>query len=623
MIKKVKESLLKVCKIYPNFFGDILKEEMPLKELVSLPEIYHPATSPDGNKIAFYWDKSGRNELYILEISSNEVKKLSDGQVPRNARWPIVWGGEGERIYFHKDEAGNEQNDIYSIDLNGNVREEISAEGQCIIQDSSSDSSKILFTSTMEDQMNLYTYNRENEEIKKLTNYEEPITNAIYSPNNEFIAYTTNELENKENQDIYLSKSNGKDIKKIDIGEDGAEAKVNDWTKDGRYLLISDNSKDKDRCGIYDLKTDEPEWYGDKKYEERAIALSPEDNGFIALRGRKSAWMPIYIDLEGESKELDLPEGVSVFPNHASGMTFSSNKSLIFGHTTSNSKKEIYQYDLEEDEFQVLLSADYGEIDPDKFVEADYLTYESFDGLEIGALLYDSGERPSPGLVMVHGGPHGQATKSFDLYVQFLVNRGFTVLQPNYRGSIGRGREFKNKIHKDWGGGELEDIAKAGEWLKNREWIDEDQVAVFGGSYGGYSTYMQLVKKPELWTTGIAWIGITDLHKMYEESMPHFKSFLEEQMGDPEENKELWEERSAINHIDNIEKPIQIIQGKNDPRCPVSQARIFKDALEEIGWEEGEDFAYNELGEGHASTDINQKIKTFEILEDFLDREMR
>jgi dipeptidyl aminopeptidase/acylaminoacyl peptidase len=128
---------------------------------------------------------------------------------------------------------------------------------------------------------------------------------------------------------------------------------------------------------------------------------------------------------------------------------------------------------------------------------------------------------------------------------------------------------------------------------------------------------------PELWTTGIAWIGITDLHRLFEDDMPHFQHQLLTQMGDPEENHDLWRDRSPIEHVDAIERPLCMIHGVNDPRCPVDQARLFREALEERGWEAGEDFEYHELGEeGHGSTDVEKKIRVFGLLEDYLERRL-
>jgi dipeptidyl aminopeptidase/acylaminoacyl peptidase len=170
---------------------------------------------------------------------------------------------------------------------------------------------------------------------------------------------------------------------------------------------------------------------------------------------------------------------------------------------------------------------------------------------------------------------------------------------------------------------EQEDVAEAGRWLKRQDWVDADRVAVYGGSYGGYSTYMQLVQRPGFWSAGAAFVGMTDLELLYEESMPHFKSYLEQLVGDPEEDADLYRDRSAITHVDDMEDPLLMVHGVNDPRCPISQARTFRDALLERGWREGEEFEYVELGEeGHGSTDTDHKIRTFRLTADFFDRRL-
>ncbi len=598
-------------------------EEYPLEELASLPEFYHPVASPDGEKIAFYWDKSGRNELHVMDLKSGEIEQISDGEVPKNARWFITWGSESDKIYYHKDEAGNEQNDIYSIDLEGNSEKVVSADGQCMLQDVSSDGRYLLFSSDMEEQLNLYKYDHREDEFEKLTSYEQPVMKAAFSPDDEMIAYQTNESDDLENRDVYICRPDGSEKRKLDINGDGYQASVQEWSPSGESILIGDNSTGMPRCGIYDIEEESIEWYGSDEYEERPVSFVPDGEGFLGFRIKEAGWIPLRFDVDGSIKELELDEGLCTFPQAGRDGIFVSSKDIILSYTTTDERKELYKYDIEDDDHEVMLEAEYGDIDPDNFVEAEYVTYDSVDDLEIGALLYDSREKPSPAVVMVHGGPHSQSTKGFNIYAQFLVSRGYTVFQPNYRGSIGRGREFKRMIHMDWGGKEQDDVAEGARWLKKQDWIDEERISVFGGSYGGYSAYMQMVKYPELWTTGIAWIGISDLHELYEEDMPHFQAMLEEQMGDPEENHDLWRDRSPIEHVENMKRPILMIHGVNDPRCPVGQARIFKEGLEDMGWKEGEDFEYEELSEeGHGSTDIDQKIRAFKILEDYLERRL-
>lgn len=599
-------------------------QEIDPEELASLPEFYHPAVSPSGGEVALYYDETGRNELYTFDAETGTDERWSDGEVPRSARWPHVWGGSDDRIYFHVDEGGNEQNDLHALTREGDHEVVVEVDGQAILHDVSEDGRWLLYASDEGEQMNCYRYDRESGDTEQLTEYEQPFHGGVFGPEDDRIAYVANESDTLHNRDVYVMWADGSEKRRLDVGEDGSEAGVAAWFPDGERLLIDDNAGDLSRVGVYDLNTDGVEWLSDGESEEAAEAVSPDGRRVIATRQREGAAMPVVYDVDtGDSRELDVDEGVATLP-HAPDGTFVDETTLVFGHTTSDRRKELYRYDLETDGFEVLLAAEYGEVDPDAFVAAEYVTYESIDGREIGALLYDSGERPSPAVVMVHGGPHARSSKAFDLYAQFLVSRGYSVLQPNYRGSTGRGREFKQAILGDWGGGEQADVARGNLWLREQDWIDEDRIAVFGGSYGGYSAYMQLVTYPSLWTAGVAWIGITDLPALYEESMPHFQSMLEQQLGDPEANADLWESRSAITHVENIQARVFVIHGVNDPRCPISQARRFKSALEERrGWTEGEDFEYEELSEeGHGSTDVSQKIRAFELLGDFLDRRL-
>ncbi|WP_137284601.1 S9 family peptidase [Halorussus salinisoli] len=510
-----------------------------------------------------------------------------------------------------------------AVDHEGEVEAIVENDSQCMITDVSQDGSRLLFMSDAGDQLNLYEHDRESGKTTQLPEYRLPVRHGHYSPDADQIAYTANETDDLDNRDVYVADADRSNARNLEIGEVGAEASVVDWHPDGDRLLVSDNSTDKPRCGVYHLEQDDVTWYTDEEDVESPTTFLPDGRGFLATRTQECAVVPVVYDLEsGRARELDLPEGVASVPGYGDAALLSESEILLTQETPTQ-RSALLIHDLETGETRTVLEPEYGDLDPEGFVDCDYHTFESHDGVEIELLVYDSGERPSPAVVKVHGGPPTQDLRDFDLYAQFLATRGYSVLEVNYRGSTGRGREFKNMINDDWGGAEQGDIAEGVRWLAQKDWVDEDRIAVFGGSYGGYSAYMQMLQYPELYAAGIAWIGITDLLALYEESMPHFKSMLEKYLGDSEENRALYRERSPIEHVTNLDSPLCIVHGVNDPRCPISQARLFRDALEDAGYEAGTngDFEYNELGEeGHGSTDIDQKIRAFNILADFLNR---
>jgi len=600
-----------------------------LEELASLPTFHHPTASPDGDEVAVYYDGSGRNELHLIDAETGESTQVSDGEVPRNARWHVEWSADDERVFFHLDDDGNEQNDVHAIDRDGDAEAVVEMDGQTALADVGDDGETLLVGSSGGGQMNLYRHDLPSGETTKITDYERAAWGGLLSPDCDRIAYGTNESDDYENMDVYVANADGSEPRNLQIGETGAESVPADWGPDGERLLVSDNSGDLSRCGIYDLTTDEVTWYGDLEAEEDPVGFLPDGERFLAQRTRDAAITPLVYDVEtGEGRELDLPEGVSNFPGggRAEGNPVLGDDRVLLTHTTPDSRPELLAYDLATDEYETLLEAEYGDLDPDAFTDAEFFRFESHDDLEIEALLYDSGERPSPAIVKPHGGPRAQDYRSFDLYTQFLVSQGYSVLEVNYRGSTGRGREFVELLYDDWGGDEQADIAEGAKLLAEKDWVDDDRIAVFGGSYGGYSAYCQMTMYPELYDAGVAWIGLTDLHDMFENTMPHYRTeLLEKNIGTPEQNPDLYRERSPVNHAENLAAPLLMVHGVNDRRVPVSQARIFQDALLDLGFEKGEDgdFEYAELGEeGHASSDIDQKIRLFEILADFLDRRL-
>ena len=606
--------------------------EYPLEELAGLPSFYHPAASPSGDEVAVYYDGSGRNELYLVDPATGEKSQLSDGNVPRDAKYPLRWAPSGDRLYFHRDRDGDEQNDILAIDRDGRVEPVVETDGQTILADVSENGRYLLFLSDAGEQLNLYEYDRETDATTQLTQYRQPVRGGLYTPDAAEIAYATNESDDLDNQDVYLAgidrhgdgQADLVDQRSLEIGEAGAEVWVSDVAPDGDRLLLADNSTDTDRVGVYDRTDETVTWLTDAEHVESAAAFLPDGEGVLATRTRECAVVPVVHEVGGESRELDVPEGVASFPSYG-GAAILSDSAVLVSQQTPTDRETLLRVDVETGETETVLAPEYGSLDPDGFVDCSYETFESHDGLEIEALVYDAGRRPSPVVVKVRGGPAAQDQREFDRYTQFLASRGYSVLQVNYRGSTGRGRAFKNRINGDWGGAEQGDIAAGTRWLAEQEWVDEDRIAVVGGSYGGYSVNMQLLQYPELYAAGLSQVGITDLEALYAESMPHFQTVLERYLGDPDEHAARYEERSPVTHVENLAAPLSIVHGVNDPRCPISQARLFRDALLDAGYDEGEDgdFEYTELGEeGHGSTDIDDTIRTFELVADFLDRRM-
>jgi dipeptidyl aminopeptidase/acylaminoacyl peptidase len=605
---------------------------IPLEELCRLPSFYLPVVSWKGDRVAFYWDKTGQMELHVMDLATRETRQLSHGEVPRALRAGFAWDRADRGIVFAKDSGGTEQHDLYRIDVESGAVTQLTNDpaAQEYVGEFSPDDQWLTVLTNKRDpaapdrpgQLNLWKMRTDGSEYAPLTSYAFPVFGGDWSPDGEWISFATNEdVTDLKNIDAYVVRADGTKARKVLSVKTGSKDTIADWHPDGKRLAVTSDASGQNRAGILDLATGQVRWLGKENVEEHAIRFSQDGRLLAAIRNFESSVRPIVYDVEsGDVHELKLPDGFAVGASF-----FDSERKLLVTFSSDVTRGSLVAYDLATDTYETLLAAEYGPIDRSVFVEAKHVYYKTFDGRKIPALLYAprdlAPDERLPAIVHVHGGPTGQWLRGFDPFAQFLVDRGLVVIEPNIRGSTGYGVDFRDAAIKDWGGADLEDIAAAAEYLKTLPYVDPERLVVFGGSYGGFMALVAATKKPDIWRAAVAWVGVSDLHKLYEKSMEHFKYYFREQMGDPEKDRALWRDRSAIEFADRLRAKLLMVHGVNDPRCPVEQSRIFRDRLLELGRKEGEDFEYVELGdEGHGSTDIAQKIRTFNILADYLER---
>jgi dipeptidyl aminopeptidase/acylaminoacyl peptidase len=605
---------------------------LPLEELCRLSSIYLPTASWSGDKLAFYWDQTGRLELYVVDLATRATHQVSHGEVPRAVRAGFAWDRDDRFIVFARDTDGDEQHDLYRIDVETGAVTRLShdPEAQEYPIQFSPDNAWLTVMANKRDpttpdqpgQLNLWRLRADGSDYQPLTHSPFPVSGGDWSHDGQWISFDTNEDPNDlHNRDGYVMRSDGSDARRVFRVRLGSQDSVGEWHPDNRRVAVTSDASEVNRAGMLDVETEQVQWLSPEGVDEMASSFSKDGRYLVCLRNQESQIRPVLYDLEtGEGRDLKLPAGL------AAGTQFvNADTQLLVMYTTDTTRKSIVLYDVASDTYDTLLPPEYGSIDPTVFVEARHVYYQSFDSMEVPALLYTPRDIPAsarlPAIVQVHGGPTAQWLHGFDPFAQFLVDRGFVVLEPNVRGSTGYGVAFRDAALKDWGGADLEDVAAGARYLQSLPYVDPERLVVFGGSYGGYLTFMAVTRKPDLWRAGVAWVGITDLQRMYDQSMEHFKYFLREQMGDPEADAALWADRSAINFAEHLRAKLLIVHGVNDPRCPVDQSRIFRDRLLALGRQEGRDFEYVELTEeGHGSSDIEQKIRTFQILADYLER---
>ncbi|WP_299268189.1 S9 family peptidase [uncultured Psychrosphaera sp.] len=244
---------------------------------------------------------------------------------------------------------------------------------------------------------------------------------------------------------------------------------------------------------------------------------------------------------------------------------------------------EYYLFDVETKAAEFIW-ANRSWIDPRHLRPTKPISIEARDGLKISGYLTlpeRVAEKKSPMVVMIHGGPHGVRDYwSYDSEVQLLANRGYAVLQVNFRGSGGYGSHFQKLGYKEWGGKMIDDIIDATNWASNEESIDKNNICAYGASYGGYAAMMVAAKAPELYKCTIGYVGVYDLSLIFSEG-DIIKSwgglaYLNRAVGN---EKDLLSEDSPVNRVDDIKANVMLIHGDNDRRVPVVHYDKMLEAL--------------------------------------------
>ncbi len=250
--------------------------------------------------------------------------------------------------------------------------------------------------------------------------------------------------------------------------------------------------------------------------------------------------------------------------------------------------------------------------------------YEARDGLEIPAYLTlpkGFGEKNLPTIILPHGGPWARDMWGFDPIVQFLANRGYAVLQPNFRGSTGYGKAFLNAGNMEWGTGAMQhDLTDGATYLVDRGIADPKRLVIMGGSYGGYATLAGLAFTPDVYAAGVSIVGPSNIITLLDSIPPYWGPIVEmfhRRVGDPSdpEDRERLEAQSPLSSATAINDPLLVIQGANDPRVKKAESDQIVVALRELDHPVEYVVAPDE---GHGFRGRENRLAMFAIIEEFL-----
>jgi dipeptidyl aminopeptidase/acylaminoacyl peptidase len=303
-----------------------------------------------------------------------------------------------------------------------------------------------------------------------------------------------------------------------------------------------------------------------------------------------------------------------------------STDSMAISFSTAVSPTQIYTLKGPERQLKRHTNERLLGLNSDLLSEGEDYPFVSHDGLRCSARMYLPAKElgfsgPRPLVYYIHGGPQGQERPDFAWFsmplIQFLTLNGFAVFVPNVRGSTGYGLKYTKMVDRDWGGQDrLDHVHAMTQVLPKDERIDTRRTGVVGRSYGGYMTLTLASRHPELWAAACDMFGPYDLLTFSDRIPETWKPYFKIALGDPEipEEKAFLVERSPKTYFDQIQAPMMVIQGKNDPRVVEQESRDVVDYLNSIG-KEVEYLMFE--NEGHDVIKFENKVRCYNAITEF------
>ena len=251
-------------------------------------------------------------------------------------------------------------------------------------------------------------------------------------------------------------------------------------------------------------------------------------------------------------------------------------------------------------------------------VEPEVITYPSFDGIQIEGLLYKAKPEFDKGKMIVwpHGGPQKAERKSFRALFQYLLMNGYSIFAPNFRGSTGYGLAFTKLVERAWGQGPRLDIIAGLDWLIDKGYTKKGDILLMGGSYGGYMSLLLHGRHAEYFKAVVDIFGPTNLFSFIQSVPDDWKPIMDAFVGHPEKDREKLIEYSPMTYIEQMTKPMLVIQGANDPRVVKVESDRIVDTLKK----NGRDISYMVMeDEGHGFSKKENEIAVYRRILDFLE----
>lgn len=601
-----------------------VEKNLSIEKLYMTRAIGGSTWSPDGKTIAFITNISGRNNLWLVPAEGGWPTQLTISDQRQAAP---AWSPDGKWIAYQSDYDGDEQWDIFLVSpasgqvVNLTNTREIAEESPTWSPDGRYLAYMVKPKTSSSFEIDVYdTLKREVRHLTTDTPKDKGNVSPLWSRDGKWLAYTQFQAKGTDSNVFVVEVATAKSTL-LTPHEGEQQYSANDFSPDGKRLLITSNAANGyDNVGLLDLASRKIQWLTEDKWEISGGNFSPDGKSVTWIANVDGNTDIFLHDLPtGKTTALPLAKGENTLGGSDSAFTRDGER-LLYYHNGPNAPKDLWVYGRASGKSHQVTHSLVAGVRSSDMVEPYLVHYPSRDKKwTISALVYVPYNLPRngqhPAIVYIHGGPTAQTVNSFNRFIQYIANQGYLVIAPNYRGSTGYGKEFQQANLFDMGGGDLQDVLAAADWIKDTGYVDPKKLIVMGGSYGGYMSMMAVTKAPDVWAAGVPIVPFVNWFTEIENEDPVLQQSDLATMGDPVKNKALYEDRSPINFIDQVKAPLLLLAGGNDPRCPKTEAQQVVDAIKKKGGVVEYKVYENE---GHGFARVENQIDAYKRVADFL-----
>lgn len=593
---------------------------IPRELLFGNPERTSPSLSPDGKYLAYIApDDNNILQVWLKIVGQEETQALT--RDPKRGIRFFFWTYNPDQLMYVQDSDGDENWHLYLVDVQTHIVRDLTpfqgVRAQVVNVDHKFPDQILVGMNLRDPQVfDVYQVNLKNGAVDFHT--ENPGNILGWTADADFKIRAASSSTEDGGFDLLYRETTEHPWETLRHWGPDEEGGAAFFSNDGKILyMVGNHDANAERLIALDLSTrQETVIAEDPEYDIGGLLAHPTTRNIeaVSFYKDKEEWQIL-----DESIAADIEAIKQIRPGEFGISRTLSDEKWLISFVVDDGPVYYYVYDRPTKTHSFLFSnkpklegLPLASMEPISYTAKDGLTIQGYLTKPVGVAL------PAPTVMVVHGGPWARDTWGYDSEAQWLANRGYAVLQVNFRGSTGYGKAFVNAGNREWAGKMHQDLIDGVNWLVENGISQPDKIAIMGGSYGGYATLVGLTFTPDVFACGVDIVGPSNIITLMQSIPPYWepirKNFYH-RVGNLDTEPDFLKARSPLFFVDRIEKPLLIGQGANDPRVKQAESEQIFEAMKQAG-KPVEYVLYTDEGHGFARPE--NRLHFYAIAEEFL-----